>query len=89
MYRISVEQRLERILKKLYRKDRKTYESIMKKVEEILQDPHVYKPLSNEMKGKRRVHISGHFVLVFSIDEKAGAVLLLDFEHHDKIYRKR
>jgi addiction module RelE/StbE family toxin len=40
------------------------------------------------MKGARRVHISKSFVLVYEIDEKSKVVRLLDYDHHDKIYKK-
>jgi YafQ family addiction module toxin component len=62
-------------------------ETIIKKLEEITEDPHRFKPLSNIMKGFRRVHF-GSFVLVYSIDEKNRTVILEDFDHHDNVYRR-
>jgi mRNA-degrading endonuclease RelE of RelBE toxin-antitoxin system len=37
----------------------------------------------------RRVHIDKSFVLVFSIDETEKTVIIEDYDHHDKIYKKR
>ncbi len=44
MYKPSIEESLERALKKLYKKDRKTYEAILKKIEEIVQNPSTTNP---------------------------------------------
>ncbi len=49
----------------------------------------MFKPLKGEMKGARRVHLAKSFVLVYEIDEKKNKIIrLLDYDHHDKIYRK-
>jgi mRNA-degrading endonuclease RelE of RelBE toxin-antitoxin system len=63
-------------------------EAIAKKIEEIAEDPHAYKPLRFPLPGLRRVHV-GSFVLIFSIDEARKTIILEDYEHHDKVYRKR
>ncbi len=86
MYRPGIESNLKKKLSKLFKKDRKRYEMVMKKIEEILQNPHHYKPLSHDMNKLRRVHIGSSFVLVFTINENNGIVLFVDMNHHDKIY---
>ena len=86
MYKPGIESNLKKKLSKLFKKDRKRYEIVMKKIEEILKNPHHYKPLSHDMKQLQRVHIGSSFVLVFTIDEKNGIVLFVDMNHHDKIY---
>jgi mRNA-degrading endonuclease RelE of RelBE toxin-antitoxin system len=53
---------------------------VMKKLEEILQNPHHYKPLSHDMKHLYRVHIDSSFVLVFSIHENDKIVLFVDMD---------
>ena len=88
MYKISIENNLKRILRKLYKKDKKRYEITMKKINEVVTMPHHYKPLSHDMKSIRRVHIAGSFVLVFKIVEADKIVKFLDLDHHDKIYKK-
>lgn len=74
-------------MKKLIRKDRGRFGRVMKKIKEILKEPHIYKPLSNEMAGMRRVHFDP-YVLTFFIDEKTKTVVFADFDHHDKIYKR-
>ena len=82
-------EKLEKILKKLSKKNRQLYEQILKKVNEIINsyDLEHYKNLRYNMKESKRVHI-GHFVLVFQFDKKNNKVLFDDFDHHNKIYKK-
>jgi YafQ family addiction module toxin component len=88
MYSISIRPELDKKLKKLVNKNRKHYEIIMQKVEEIIKNPHRYKNLKAPLQNLKRVHVVRHFVLTFSIDEKTKTVIFEDFEHHDKIYQK-
>ncbi len=74
-------------LRKLKKKDRVQFEAVRKKVNQILGNPGVYKPLRNILKGRYRVHI-GHFVLLFVIHEKEKVVEFIGYGHHDKVYRK-
>ena len=79
---------LEKILKKLINKDKKLYEQIIKKIQEIIgcYDLEHYKNLRYNMKDSKRVHI-GHFVLIFSYDKKRNFVSFEYFDHHDNIYK--
>ncbi len=88
MYDIEVRERLDRAFKKLGKKDARQMEAIAKKVEEIADDPHAYKPLRFPLAGLRRVHI-GSYVLLFSVDEARKTIILEDYEHHDRVYRTR
>ncbi|MCX6820905.1 MAG: type II toxin-antitoxin system RelE/ParE family toxin [Candidatus Aenigmarchaeota archaeon] len=86
MYSIASTARVDYIFKKLSSKNPAQLKAITKKLEEVVENPHRFKPLSNVMKGLRRIHF-GNFVLVYSIDEENKTVILEDFDHHDKIYR--
>ena len=55
-------------------------------MEEIVETPEHYKPLSNVLKGKRRAHI-GSFVVIFTFDKTYGVITFLDFDHHDYVYK--
>lgn len=85
MYSVDNKPNVDEIFKKLAKKNPKQLEIITKKLKQILENPHRFKPLSNVMKGQRRVHF-GSFVLVYSIDEKNKVVVLEDYDHHDNIY---
>ena len=88
MYSLETKNNLDEKLKKLYKKDRKKYEIIIKKAEEVIKNPHHYKNLRAPLQFLKRVHIDKHFVLTFSVDEKTKTVTLEDFNHHKKIYPK-
>ncbi len=87
MYALEVRKHVDRSFKKLTKKDPNQMANINKKVQEILEDPHRFKPMHFPLAGMRRVHL-GNFVLLFSIDEQRKSVILEDYAHHDKIYRK-
>jgi len=87
MYSLEVKAGVDRTFRRMAKKDRTRLESVERKVVEILEDPYRFKPLRTPMQGKRRVHV-GPFVLVYEIDEERKVVVLLDFEHHDTVYRR-
>jgi YafQ family addiction module toxin component len=87
MYAIINSPKIDEIFKKLAKKDPNKLKSIAKKLEEVIQNPRRFKPLSNKMRGFRRIHF-GSFVLTYSIDEQKRTVTLEDYDHHDNIYRK-
>ncbi len=87
MYSLEVKEGVDRTFARMARKDRRRLEAVAKKVAEILEDPHRFKPLRAPMQNKRRVHV-GPFVLVYEVDEERKVVVLLDFEHHDTVYRR-
>lgn len=88
MYNLEIKPELQKILSKLFKKDRKAYEIVMKKIEEILENPQHYKPLKYDFAGERRVHIMKNFVLKFEVDEKRKKVCFIFFGHHDEAYRR-
>ncbi len=88
MYEIEIRQHLDKEFKKLAKKDSKQMEAVAKKIREIAEDPHVYKPLRFPLAGLRRVHV-GSYVLLFSVDEARKTIVLEDYEHHDRAYRAR
>lgn len=56
-------------------------------VAKVLRNPELGKPLRNVLRNRRQIHIAGSFVLLYEI---AGTeVRLLDFDHHNKIYKKK
>ena len=89
MYSLAIKPDLDKELAKVYRRNRRLYGIIMKKVEEIMHNPHHYKNLSYPLNLWKRVHIDKSFVLAFSVDENSKTVTLEDFEHHDKIYKTK
>ncbi|RLE44009.1 type II toxin-antitoxin system mRNA interferase toxin, RelE/StbE family [Candidatus Woesearchaeota archaeon] len=88
-YHLEVSEKLDKVFKKLSKRNKKQLEIIHKKVEDIRKNPYHYKPLKGDMKGARRVHIDKSFVLVYEIDEANKTIKLLDYDHHDNIYKSK
>jgi len=91
MRNFEIEEKLKKILKKLYKKDKLKYEIIQKKINEILtiSDVEHYKNLKAPLQGFKRVHIDKSFVLTFKYNKSNDKVIFYDFDHHDNVYVKR
>ena len=88
MYKDSYSKEIARKLSKLKKKDTKKFTIVLKKRDQILENPKArYKDLHYAMGGFKRVHL-GHFVLVFRIDHKNKIITFEDYDHHDKIYKE-
>jgi len=88
MYNYEMKPDLQRTLNKIFKKDKVMYEQVMKKIQEIMENPYHYKPLKYDFAGERRVHIMKSFVLKFEIDEQNKIVTFFFFGHHDEAYRR-
>tara|TARA_Y100000310_G_scaffold140319_2_gene139684 strand:+ start:1835 stop:2101 length:267 start_codon:yes stop_codon:yes gene_type:complete len=88
MRKFEIKPELYKKLVKLSKKDKKSYESVMRKIDEVVDSSSVehYKNLRYNMKDSKRVHL-GHFVLVFSYDTSKDFISFEDYDHHDNIYR--
>ena len=80
---------LRKILKKLFKKDKSTYERVLKKIKEVSSSGDIehYKNLKKPLQHLKRVQI-GEKVLVFKYDKTNQLISFEDFDHHDKIYLK-
>ncbi len=87
-YLLERKETINRIFSKLSKRNPKQLEIIYKKLEQVLEDPYRFKPLRSDMKEYREVHIDKHFVLLYSIDKERKVVILIDYDHHDKIFGK-
>ena len=84
-YTLVVPDHFERILKKLKRSKPSLLRDLQRGIEKVAADPLLGKPLRNAFRNYRRVHV-GSFVLLYELYEQE--IRLLDFDHHDKIYKK-
>jgi len=87
MYALEIREHVDRTFRKLAKKNPNQLKVIGKKVQEILEDPHRFKPMRFPLAGMRRVHF-GSFVLMYYIDEQRKTVVIEDYEHHDTVYRE-
>lgn len=85
--RYQLSDKLQRILSKLYKKDKKSYLAVESKISEIVnsENPDHYKNLSYDLSDFKGVHI-GHFVLVFYIQD--NVIYFENYEHHDRVYAR-
>ena len=79
---------LQKTLQKLSKKDKKTYEIALAKIEEIITCPDInhYKNLKKPKQHLKRVHIHKSFVLTFSFDASQNFISFEYMEHHDDAY---
>lgn len=85
VYKMIISSRLKRILGSLKRKKPSLFRDVQKQIEKIVKEPEFGKLLKNVLKNQRRVHV-GSFVLIYEIHDEL--VHLMDFDHHDRIYKK-
>ncbi len=67
-----------------YRKkrDRATYEQVMKKIALILENPRIGKPMRTPLTSIRRFHV-GPLVVTYRVNEEVHEVVFTSFEHHE------
>ena len=85
-YSLALAGQYKNVLKKLRRKNSPLVLEIERSVGQILRYPEFGKPLRHSLRNYRRIHIEGSFVLLYEIH--GSVVRLLDFDHHDRIYKK-
>ncbi len=83
---------LRETLEKLAKKDSRRSEIIRKKIQEIIESDgdaiEHYKNLRHDLSDYKRVHIDRSFVLIFRVFKKERHVLFVQFDHHDRVYRR-
>ncbi|UCD91811.1 MAG: type II toxin-antitoxin system RelE/ParE family toxin [Methanobacteriota archaeon] len=87
MYGLALRKSVEKIFRKLVKKNPKQLDIIHKRVEEIRKNPHHYKNLRRPLQHLKRVRVDKSFVLVFSVDDSEKVVVIEDYDHHDNIYK--
>lgn len=84
-YYLDLAPGLEDNLAKIKKRDPALIHQLDRQVAKILREPSLGKPLRNVLKNCRRVQVSS-FVLVYEVISQT--VRLLDFDHHDRIYKR-
>jgi len=92
MFNFNLTDEFRLIIKKLSRKDKKRTEIINKKIKQIVNSYLAFvqhlKNLRHDLKDFKRVHIDSSFILVFKVYISKNFILFVDFDHHDRIYKK-
>ena len=76
----------ERQIEKACKKNSILRKILNKKINEIIANPHHYKPLGYDLAGERRVHIMKNQILKFRVDKQNNRVIFIFFGHHDEAY---
>ncbi|NYZ61065.1 type II toxin-antitoxin system RelE/ParE family toxin [Candidatus Micrarchaeota archaeon] len=84
-YELDISDVCEEAIRKHGKKNAELKTALEKKIRQILENPHHFKPLRNPLQNKRRVQL-GSFVLIYEIEEQTRTVKLLKFSHHDDAY---
>ena len=89
-FQVILSDGLKKKLINLKRKDKTTYNAVKKKIIQISHSDknsiQHFKNLRRPINEFKRVHI-GSFVLIFRF--KDNTIIFEEFEHHDKVYKKR
>ena len=86
VFRPAFSDDFRKILEHAKKRDKKLYGLLVAQVTRVVDNPLCGKPLRNVLRNRRRVHI-GSFVLIYEIHQQE--IRFLDFDHHDKIYKKK
>ena len=82
---LVISDEFDHILRILKKKKPIMFKRLKKQILKILREPTLGKPLRNVLRNYRRIHIDS-FVLIYEIYNEE--IRLLEFAHHDKIYKK-
>lgn len=83
--RIIYAPEFERTFEKTAKRDQEMLRKLENQIDKAIHFPEIGKPLRYTLKSRRRLHI-GSFVLVYEFHH--NEIRFLDFDHHDKIYKK-
>ncbi|MBI5798942.1 MAG: type II toxin-antitoxin system mRNA interferase toxin, RelE/StbE family [Candidatus Yonathbacteria bacterium] len=75
----------KKILEKMAKRNRAELKKVEVQVYKIISNPIIGKPLRNVLKNYRRVHIES-FVLIYKIED--DEIMFIDYDHHDRVYKK-
>jgi mRNA-degrading endonuclease RelE of RelBE toxin-antitoxin system len=84
-YEMNFEGRVEKILKRMAKKDKARYFLILERLKQVREDPVRFKPLKVPMSSYRRAHVDS-LVILYLIDEALHKVFVIDVCHHDDAY---
>jgi mRNA interferase RelE/StbE len=80
IFEIYITEKHKKFLKSL---DKKIEDQIFKKIDQLIENPDIGKPLTNELKGCRSLHI-GNYRVIYEIKE--DQIYILSVGHRKNIY---
>ena len=86
MYNLEVRESVNKVFKKLAKKDKISFKYLSKKIYEIRENSYHFKPLRKPLQNFWRVHI-GNYVPIYSVSEKTKTILLEKYKHYNESYK--
>jgi len=88
MHKLIFAKHVEKMLEKLRKKDKKNFETIIKHLENLTQNPKYFgKPLTNNLAGLWSYR-SSQFRIIYQIEENDLLVFVIEIEHRKNVYDK-
>ena len=86
MYRVIYTHLFEKKVKK-FKKDKELVAELKKKIEKLLADPFIGKPLEYPLVNYRSIRIKGKYRLIYKLNENDKELVLVAFGHRKDIYQ--
>ncbi|MGV8169043.1 MAG: type II toxin-antitoxin system RelE family toxin [Candidatus Nanoarchaeia archaeon] len=92
MFTYNITDELKKKLTILCQKDKVLAQNFYKKVQEItsrdLEGLNAYKNLKSPLNEYKRIHLTGNYILIFSVSAKDKHIVFVEIMHRDKVYGK-
>lgn len=85
MYSVRYSLLFEKKIREL-KKDKPLADELKKKIEKLLSDPFMGKPLQYQLANCRSVRVKEKYRLIYKINDECKEVLLLAFGHRKSVY---
>ena len=85
-FHLTFSLRVDKIFQHIAKTNISLHEQIERQLEKLICGPYLGKPLRHDLKHQRRLHV-GSFVVIYEI--MGNEIHVLDFDHHDRIYKKK
>lgn len=85
MYRVKYSPFFEKRMKE-FRKDKEVVTELKKKIEKLLSDPFIGKPLQYRLANYRSIRVRDKYRLIYKINDNDKEVVLEGFGHRKNIY---
>ncbi|VVB60496.1 ParE toxin of type II toxin-antitoxin system, parDE [uncultured archaeon] len=69
-----------------FRKDKQLADELKKKIEKLLSDPFIGKPLQYHLANYRSIRVREKYRLIYKINENSKEIILVAFGHRKPVY---
>lgn len=91
MFRYVLTDELSKKLEVLCKKDKILAQTFKRKLLEVINRNentiNSYKNLKSPLNEYKRIHLTGNYILLFSVEQKNNIITFVDIMHRDKVYK--